>query len=153
MSEKTIEELLTIDPESITTMIDPGVEFAGIIKCPKGKGILISGRFEGSIIGDGNVIINEGGIVKGEIRAAKISLGGTIERLDGKETEIYASEFITIAKTGRLEASSLTYGGLNMEFGAILQANMNPIKDRQSHHALIGGNQHPASGDSHHPAD
>lgn len=130
MSE-TIEDLLSIDPDSITTVIDNGVEFQGNLICHSGKAIMISGKFSGSIESEGSILINEGAVVSGSIKANKIKLAGKITKSEDKAipSEVYAGEAIILAKTGQLTTDTLTYGGLEMEFGArIVSSRMEPLE-------------------------
>jgi cytoskeletal protein CcmA (bactofilin family) len=116
-----MDELLRIDEDVFSTIIDDGVEIKGDITCTSGKAILISGKFVGNIVSNGTVVINASGLVCGSVSAKRIKLAGSIDHPDGA---VDAEDAIIIAKTGSVSAASLTYGGLEMEFGALIAVSV-----------------------------
>ena len=117
----SMDELLRIDEDVFSTIIDDGVEIKGDITCTSGKAILISGKFVGDIVSNGTVVINASGLVCGSVSAKRIKLAGRIDHPDGV---VEAEEAIIVAKTGSVSAASLTYGGLEMEFGALIAVSV-----------------------------
>lgn len=117
-----------ISTETITTVIDKDVEFSGSIKSSNGKTILVRGLFEGDMTTDGSVIVAPGGVIKGSVRAKRIKLMGTIDKISTSErTEVCASEVLYLESAGRLTADVLSYGALQMQMGGLIRASMEPI--------------------------
>lgn len=130
-TEPNPSTIVGFDSDLITTIVDDGVEIVGGLICRNGKDILVSGIVNGDIFSNGGVVINQSGIVRGSVRASRVKLLGLIERPDGKETEVIGTSLVSISKTGRLTASVLSYGDLDIEFGSYLAASMNPLAKNQ----------------------
>lgn len=129
--KKSLEELLVVDQDLITTSIDEGIKIIGNVTCNTGKAMLISGEVEGEVSSNGAVIVNESGSVKGSIHARSIKLAGRIEKLPGSSSMIVAEDVIVIAATGHLAADELTFGGIKMDFGCHIDAKMSSIVKNQ----------------------
>jgi cytoskeletal protein CcmA (bactofilin family) len=127
VNEQSIKDLLTINEDAITSVIDEGVTFKGTLICESGKSMLISGVVEGEVISNGNVVVNETGVVRGSIRARLVKLAGTIEKIEGHENVIRTDEAIVLAQTASLTADLLTFGGIQMAYGCKINARMETL--------------------------
>lgn len=108
---------------TINSIIGQGTEVKGEIKF---EGVLrIDGIFSGELISQGKVIIGQTGLVKTDIKAGIIIIGGTIEG------NVYATEQVTLLKTAQLTGDIIT-SSLVAEEGVIFEGNciINKGKDK-----------------------
>ncbi len=108
---------------TINSIIGQGTEVKGEIKF---DGVLrIDGIFSGELVSQGKVIIGQTGLVKTDIKAGIIIIGGTIEG------NVYATEQVTLLKTAKLTGDIIT-SSLVAEEGVIFEGNciINKGKDK-----------------------
>lgn len=122
--EPFIDELLEVDANSITTMIDEGVEIHGKVCVANGRAILISGKVVGSVESNGVVIVNVGGNVEGSIKAKSLQVGGQIERISENDL-IHVSGIMILAATAVVNCDAQT-GGVKTAYGAIMDGRFRP---------------------------
>ena len=110
------------DVEKLDSLIGAAVDFHGEIVV---KGILrIDGLVQGRVIAD-CVVLSETGVIKGEIKAGKILIGGKVEG------NLRAQEIVEIKATGKVQGDiftnkfSVTEGG---EFNGKIEMKMEEIK-------------------------
>lgn len=128
MNAKTNDERLNVPGDSVTTMIDKGVCFRGSISSATGRTIMIAGEFHGELNTNGAVVINPDATVTGDINAAKIVLRGQIIKGE-KPSRVVVKDVLIMDANSRLEASELSYGGLELRLGATLRASVVPLEE------------------------
>lgn len=131
MSASNNEDRLMIDPASITSVLDKGVKFVGSLESETGKSIMINGEFHGDLKTNGAVIISRGAVFNGNLQAQRIRLVGKIGKgADGEPSRVVALDSLAIERSGVLETDELSYGGLDLQFGGELRANVVPLAPR-----------------------
>ena len=110
------------DVEKLDSLVGARVDFHGEIVV---KGILrIDGLVQGRVIAD-CVVLSETGVIKGEIKAGKILVGGKVEG------NLRAQEIVEIKATGKVQGDiftnkfSVTEGG---EFNGRIEMKMDEIE-------------------------
>lgn len=121
---QTLDELLAVSADDITTIVDKGVEFHGELKITNGKTILISGTVVGKITSNGTVVINQDAEVRGSIQAKALQVGGRVVR-DKEGDCLDIEEAIVVAKTATLDCDT-TAKGIKTEFGADISGRFQP---------------------------
>jgi cytoskeletal protein CcmA (bactofilin family) len=128
MNTRTNDDRLNVPGDSVTTMIDKGVCFRGSITSETGRTIMIAGEFHGELDTTGAVVINPDATVTGDITANKIVLRGQIVKGE-KPSRVVVKDVLIMDANSRLEASELSYGGLELRLGATLRANVIPLEE------------------------
>jgi cytoskeletal protein CcmA (bactofilin family) len=95
--------LRTIDEEDIETVVADDVNFDGELSFT--QSLIVKGRLEGTISSSGDLFVNEGASVAATIKAALISVRGTVEgQLIARERiELFSSAVVR----GTLQAPDL----------------------------------------------
>ena len=89
-----------IDDISVNTIVGPGALISGNITV---SGFLrIDGDIDGNIQTIGRVIIGEGARIRGNIRAASVSVGGIVQG------DIIAPDYVVVLSSGMVIGSVLT---------------------------------------------
>jgi cytoskeletal protein CcmA (bactofilin family) len=88
------------EPSKVETIIGPGATIKGEVHT---RGTLrVDGNVEGKVNADGSVIVGEKGVVKAEINAGLVVIGGTVHgKVNGREK-------VEILSTGRLHGDVST---------------------------------------------
>lgn len=96
----------------VNSIIGEEAEFRGEFKI---KGLLrIDGTFQGLIESEGKVLVGKTGLVKTDIRAATVVVGGTVEG------NIFASKRVTLLSSSRVQGDIVT-PALILEEGVIFE--------------------------------
>jgi len=105
---------------AINSIIGQGAELKGEFKF---DGVLrIDGVFSGKLITNGKVIIGKTGVVKNDIKAGTIIIGGTIHG------NVYATKQVNLLATGKLYGDIIT-PSLTVEEGVIFNGHCIINKD------------------------
>lgn len=121
MNKKNMQNIIEPNTNSRTdtTIIGSGANFNGTLNS---SGIIrIDGNFEGELNIDGNVIVGESGRIKGNIKASKITIAGTV---DGN---IHCSDTLELMASGKLYGD-MEVKGVNIEDGAIFDGKCTMIR-------------------------
>lgn len=95
-----------------TTIIGESSNFNGTLNS---SGIIrVDGKFEGQLNADGNVIIGESGVIKGNINSSKVTIAGKVEG------NINCSGLLELTSSGKL-FGDIEVKNINIEDGAIFQ--------------------------------
>lgn len=124
ISQTTIDELLSVQPDDITTLVDQGVEFIGSLKVTSGRTVLVSGVLEGSIHSNGAVIVNVGAEVRGSITCRSLQVAGRVVRLKDDDL-LDVEQAIVLAKSARVLCDARA-GGLKTEYGSSFSGRYEP---------------------------
>lgn len=120
----SIDELLSIEASSITTLIDSDVKIEGKIFVNNGRSVLISGVVEGSIESNGAVIINSGGRVIGSIKSKSLQVAGSIDQLKDEDLiEVFGP--IILAETAVVNCNVVS-DGIKTVYGAVMSGSFRP---------------------------
>lgn len=99
--------------DSICSIIEQDVELLGDISFS--QDVLVRGRITGNVLAsldsDGKVMVQEGGVITGEVRAPYVIVTGKIIG------NIFATKRLSIANSAQIEGD-IHYGSLEMEQGA-----------------------------------
>lgn len=136
----SIDELLEVDPSSITTIIDEGVHFEGKLSIKGSKTVLISGAFTGQIESEGAVIINGGAEVVGGIKARSVQVAGTVRR--GKQGDVLDVQGVLVLAKGARVQCDAVYGDLKAEYGVHIAGGIRP-REMAAEEAGEAGAQRP----------
>lgn len=122
-------------PESIqsgkadTTIIGSSSLFEGKLKS---IGIIrVDGSFSGELSVEGSVIVGDGGLIKGNVKADKITIAGKVEG------NIYCSGTLELTPNGKLYGD-IEVKSISIEDGAVFQGKCTMI---DSSPALEGGTE------------
>lgn len=95
-----------------TTLIGEGAVLEGTLKVH--GSVVLEGRLEGTILGDGEVTIGPTGVVRGDIEAARVIIAG---RVEGRAA---AREHLHVLRGGTLVGDG-TYETLEVETGGVIE--------------------------------
>jgi cytoskeletal protein CcmA (bactofilin family) len=135
-----LDELLEVEPSSITTMIDAGVHFEGKITVNTGKTVLISGKVTGQIDSNGAVIINRGGEVNGTLKAKSVQVAGVIRR-QTESDRVDIEGTLVLAKGAKVVCDAI-YGDLKADHGVQISGHMQPREMREDDVPELGTGTH-----------
>lgn len=95
--------LRTIDEEDIETVVAEDVHFDGELSFD--KSLVVKGRLEGTIASSGDLFVNEGSTVDATVKAALISVRGTVngQLIARERIELFSSAVVQ----GTLQAPDL----------------------------------------------
>lgn len=112
-----------IDDISINTIIGPGAMITGNVTV---SGFLrIDGDIDGNVQTQGRVIIGEEARIRGNIRAASVSVGGVVQG------DIIAPDYVVILSSGMVVGSVLTKK-LRVDDDVILHGSCSAAGDQNS---------------------
>ena len=112
-----------IDDISVNTIIGPGALITGNVSV---SGFLrIDGDIDGNVQTQGRVIIGEAARVRGNIRAASVSVGGIVQG------DIIAPDYVVVLSSGMVIGSVLTKK-LRVDDDVILHGFCSAIGDQES---------------------
>ncbi|HWS28257.1 MAG TPA: polymer-forming cytoskeletal protein [Xanthomonadales bacterium] len=123
----SLDQLLDISSEEITTLIDRGVVIEGVLRVTNGRSILVSGEVHGSIVSNGAVVINQDAAVIGSIQAKSLQVGGKITGKDSDLLDIAGP--IVLTKTAILGVNAVS-DGVQTEYGAVVNGHFRPRADK-----------------------
>ena len=109
--------------EKITTTLGRETVFAGNMRFS--KSLKIDGKFEGEIESDGFLYVEEGAVVKADIKVGSIVIGGTIHG------NIVATDKLEMLSTGQVFGNIRT-AKLRIADGVIFEGKWEMIKDVES---------------------
>jgi cytoskeletal protein CcmA (bactofilin family) len=109
--------------EKITTTLGRETVFAGNMRFS--KSLKIDGKFEGEIESDGFLYVEEGAVVKADIKVGSIVIGGTIHG------NIVATDKLEMLSTGQVFGNIRT-AKLRIADGVIFEGKCEMIKDVES---------------------
>lgn len=128
MSNKPDSEHFQVPAESITTVIDKGVQFEGKISVQTGKCVLIRGEFTGNIESNGMVIVSQGAVCSGSLTASKIRIAGkVVKSASGEPSSVVATDGLLVERSGVVETDELSYGSIELQYGAKISGAMVPL--------------------------
>lgn len=113
-----LDELLAVDADSITTLIDAGVVINGSIHVANGRTLLVGGTVRGEIHSDGAVVVNSNGCVYGSVKAQTLQVAGLVERVKDDDV-INVAGAMVLASTAVVNCDAVT-GGLKAAYGAVM---------------------------------
>lgn len=89
-------------------------------------GVHVDGEVDGSVVadGDGLLMISERGVVRGEVRAPRVVIDGTV---DG---DVTASERLELHENARV-TGNLRYATIEMRLGATVDGQLQTLGDAQ----------------------
>ncbi len=112
-----------VDDISINTIVGSGARIAGNVTVP---GLLrIDGDIDGDVQAQGRVIIGEEARVRGNIRAASVSVGGMVQG------DIIAPDYVVILSSGMVIGSILTKK-LRVDDEVVLHGFCSAVGDQES---------------------
>ena len=112
-----------VDDISVNTIVGSGALIAGNVTVP---GLLrIDGDIDGDVRAEGRVIIGEDARVRGNIRAAAVSVGGMVQG------DIIAPDYVVILSSGMVIGSVLTKK-LRVDDDVILHGCCSAAGDQES---------------------
>jgi cytoskeletal protein CcmA (bactofilin family) len=120
----SLDQLLEVDQNSITTIVDAGVLFEGKLTVTGNKTVLISGTLRGKIESDGAVIVNGGAEIVGSIKARSVQIAGVVKR-NQKDDLIDVAEVLVLAKGAKMQCDAI-YGDLKAEHGVVIAGSIRP---------------------------
>jgi|GEM_PF-6631453 len=120
----SIDSLINVKLEDVTTMLDFGVEIEGVIRIRTDHAILISGHVIGSIESKGAVVIDENAEVHGSITAKSLQISGKVLRRSADDKLIVHGPVI-LAKTGHM-GCDVECQGIQINFGASIDGKIQP---------------------------
>jgi cytoskeletal protein CcmA (bactofilin family) len=91
----------------------------------------IDGKFNGSIVSDGDLMVGEGGEIEGELAIGRIFISGTIRGT------VRASRRVQIAPSGKVFAD-LETPSLEIEDGALFEGRCSMMRDGEGTAAATG---------------
>ena len=119
--------------ESISTVIDAGILIDGNIKVESGKSLLIKGQFTGSLESNGVVVIGEGAVCIGSLTAREVRVAGAIRKSGaGVPNTVVAKEALVVEGTGIIDTDTLSYGAIELQYGARVAGTLSPIQGVES---------------------
>lgn len=124
ISAQTIDQLLSVAPEDITTLVDLGCEFRGDLIINTGRALLVSGKVVGTIVSTGSVLINAGAEVHGSIRCRSLQVAGKIVRRNNEDI-LDIEEAIVLSKSARVSCDARA-AGLKTEYGCGFNGRFEP---------------------------
>lgn len=124
----SLDQLLSIKAEELTTLIDVGVVIEGVLHVTNGRSVLISGEVRGAIESNGSVVINEGATVIGSIRAKSLQVSGSVRA--AKETDVVDIEGPIVLTKSAVVACDAVSDGVQTEFGAVMNGRFRPREER-----------------------
>lgn len=92
--ERAFSQYTDIEEEVFDTTLEENIKFTGTITFS--KPFKICGKVTGQINATSDLVIDEGAVMKGDIRADKVLIKGNVEG------NINASSFVYVASTGSL---------------------------------------------------
>lgn len=131
-----LDELLEVDPNSVTTVIDTDVLFEGRLQVKGNKTVLISGAVRGHIESEGAVIVNGGAEIVGSIKARSVQVAGTVRR--DKQGDVIDVEGVLVLAKGAKVLCDARYGDLKAEHGVVIAGSISP-RNLDVEDADIGG--------------
>lgn len=123
-----IDELLSVDQASITTLIDVGVNIVGKVTVSNGRSLLISGCVEGEVESDGAILVNLGGVIRGSIKAKSLQVAGLVERTNDNDL-IQVFGPLILAETAVVNCDVVSEG-LKTSYGAVMNGSFRPHSTR-----------------------
>ena len=124
----SLDQLLAIKAEELTTLIDAGVVIEGVLRVTNGKSVLVSGEIKGAIEANGSVVINEGACILGSIRAKSLQVSGHVKA--SKDTDIMDIDGpIVLTKTAVIACDAVSEG-VQTEFGAVMNGRFRPREEK-----------------------
>ena len=112
----------TVSEKIITTLSSKTV-LKGTLKFT--KPLKIKGKFEGEIESVGYLVVDEGAVVKAELKAVKIVIAGTVKG------NVTASESVEVLSTGKVYGNIRT-PELRIDDGVYFEGKSEMIKDADS---------------------
>lgn len=119
MSKKNNQYLVT-EHGTISTILGRETSFNGVLTFK--KPLQIAGEFFGEIISDGYVLISEGAVVKANIKAHTVIVGGHVTG------NVIATERLEMLSTGKVIGNIKT-AKLQIADGVIFDGNCEMIQD------------------------
>lgn len=125
----SLDQLLDISSEEITTLIDRGVVIEGVLRVANGKSILVSGEVRGSIVSNGAVVINENAVVIGSIRAKSLQVSGKVAA--ARDDDLVDIEGpIVLTKTAVMGVNAVS-DGVQTAYGAVMNGRFSPRSEEE----------------------
>lgn len=124
-----IDTLMNTSLDSITTLVDEGVEIEGTIRINTDRAVMISGRVIGAIESRGPVIINVNGLVHGSIRAQALQVLGEVHRRTAEDL-VKIDGPLVLCETSHLGCDAEA-AGVQMAYGATIDGALRPNKPAQ----------------------
>lgn len=98
------------EEELFESVLEKSVHFRGSVRTR--ESMMIRGTFEGSIDSEADIVVDEGGFVKADIKARRILVKGEVEG------DIRAKEMIFVSKRGKV-TGNITSVNLILEPGSV----------------------------------
>lgn len=122
----SIDPLMQIGAEAITSLVDEGVEIEGIVRIKSDRAVLISGKVIGMIDSQGPVIINVNGSVHGSIRAKALQVLGGVHRVSTDDI-VKIDGPLVLCKSSHMGCDAEA-AGVQMAYGATIDGALRPNK-------------------------
>ncbi|MCP5513464.1 MAG: polymer-forming cytoskeletal protein [Leptospiraceae bacterium] len=119
---KKVNQFLVIEHGKISTILGKDTSLQGTLSFK--KPLQISGEFIGEIISDGFLLISEGAVVKANIKAHTVIVGGTVTG------NVYATERLEMLSTGRVNGNIKT-AKLQIADGVIFDGNCEMVQSEK----------------------
>lgn len=132
----SLDRLLAIKAEELTTLIDSGVTIEGVLRVTSGKSVLISGEVVGGIISNGSIVINEGGVVVGSIVAKSLQVSGLVRA--GRDSDFMDIEGPIVLTRTAVIACDAVSDGVQTEFGCVMNGRFRPREESAPSRASEG---------------
>ncbi len=103
--------------------IPQGVSLQGAMQISTGVDVRIAGSFEGDLVTEGSVLVEEGGVIAGEgrITCAALTVAGRV-----KGVHLNVDGLLEVLSTGSIESPEVMYVDISLVQGARIAGPMNP---------------------------